>query len=72
MNENKWLTGADGNAMLEFVADRLSPRQWVLLASAYIRKLWDLVPDSVLRQAVDHAERATHAIGRPSENRRFG
>jgi hypothetical protein len=58
MNENKWLTGADGDAMLEFVADRLFPRQWVLISAAYIRKLWDLLPPGVLRDAVDHAERA--------------
>ena len=25
MNETKWLTGTDGDAMLEFVSDRLSP-----------------------------------------------
>lgn len=59
MNENKWLTGADGDAMLEFVADRLFPRQWILLSAAYVRKLWDLLPEGVLRQAVDHAERAS-------------
>ncbi|HEV3437231.1 MAG TPA: hypothetical protein VG122_07725 [Gemmata sp.] len=62
MNENKWLTGADGDAMLEFVADRLSAWQWVLLSAAYVRKLWDLLPDGVLRQAVDNAERATHPL----------
>src|SRR5580658_7268936 len=62
MNENKWLTVADGDAMLEFVADRLSPRQWVLLAAAYIRKLWDLLPEGILRQAVDNAERASEPM----------
>ena len=34
MNETKWLTGVDGEDMLEFVADRLSPRQWVFLSAA--------------------------------------
>jgi hypothetical protein len=62
MNETKWLTGVDGEAMLDFVADRLSPRQWVLLSAAYVRKLWDLFPDGLLRQAVDNAERATHPL----------
>ena len=57
MNENKWLTGADGEAMLDFVADRLSPRQWLLLSAAYVRKLWDLLPDGVLRQALERVER---------------
>lgn len=62
MNENKWLTGADGDAMLEFAADRLSAWQWVLLSAAYVRKLWDLLPEGVLRQAVEYAERATHPL----------
>jgi hypothetical protein len=62
MNENKWLTGADGDAMLEFVADRLTAWQWVLLSSAYVRKLWDLLPEGLLRDAVEFAERASHPL----------
>jgi hypothetical protein len=58
MTEIKWLQGSDGDEMLEFVADRLPERQWVLLAAAYVRRLWDLLPDGVLRQAVAFAERA--------------
>jgi hypothetical protein len=57
MTENKWLIGMDGEAMLDAVAEQLSPRQWVLLSAAFVRKLWDLLPEGVLRQAVDHAER---------------
>ncbi len=62
MNETKWLTGVDGEAMLDLVADRLSPRQWVLLSAAFARRLWDLLPAGVLRDAIDHAERATHPL----------
>ncbi|HEV3383377.1 MAG TPA: hypothetical protein VG097_01110 [Gemmata sp.] len=62
MNETKWLTGLDGEAMLDFVADRLSPRQWVLLSAATVRKLWDLFPEGILRQAVDNAERVAHPL----------
>ncbi|HEY3787631.1 MAG TPA: hypothetical protein VGL71_02195, partial [Urbifossiella sp.] len=58
MNETKWLTGAEGEAMLDFVADRLTPRQWVLISAAYVRRLWDLLPEGVLRQAIDAAELA--------------
>lgn len=58
MTETQWLQGSDGDDMLELVADRLSDRQWVLLAAAYVRRLWDLLPDGVLRQAVVAAERA--------------
>ena len=62
MNESKWQTGVEGDAMFEFVADRLSPRQWVFLSAAYVRKLWDLLPEGVLRQALDFAERAEHPL----------
>lgn len=62
MNETKWLTGIDGEAMLDLVSDRLSPRQWVLLGCAYARKLWDLLPAGVLRDAIDHAENAKHPM----------
>ncbi|MDB5306780.1 MAG: hypothetical protein JWO38_982 [Gemmataceae bacterium] len=58
MNESKWQGGVDGDAMLEFAADRLSARQWVLLSAAHVRRLWDLLPDGVLRQAVNAAELA--------------
>ncbi len=57
MNETKWLTGVDGDAMLDFVADRLSARQWVLLSAAYVRKLWDLFPEGILREAVENVEK---------------
>jgi hypothetical protein len=58
MNETKWLTGSDGEAMLEVVSDRLSPRQWLLLCAAHARRLWDFLPEGVLREAIDSAERA--------------
>jgi hypothetical protein len=59
MNETKWLTGSDGEAMLEVVSDRLSPRQWLLMCVAHARRLWDFLPEGVLREAIDFAERAT-------------
>ncbi len=58
MNETKWLAGTDGDVMLDFVADRLSPRQWMLLAAAFTRRLWDLLPVGVLQDAVEAIERA--------------
>jgi hypothetical protein len=61
MNETKWL-GFDGDDMLDFVADRIKPRQWVLLAAAYVRRLWDLLPEGTLRQAIDAAERADEPL----------
>lgn len=62
MNETKWLTGIDGDAMLELVSDRLSPRQWLLASAALARRLWDMLPDGALRRAVECAERAAAPI----------
>src|SRR5436190_23640086 len=62
MTESSWRSGSDGEAMLEFVADRLSPRQWMLLSAAYARRLWDLLPDGPLRQAIDAVERADEPL----------
>ncbi len=67
MNESTWQSSLDGEAMLEHVADRLSARQWALLSTAYVRKLWDLLPDGVLRQAVEFVEHGTHPL--PAKNR---
>jgi hypothetical protein len=68
MNETKWLTGTDGEAMLEVVSDRLSPRQWLLVSVAYARRLWDFLPDGVLREAIDFAERATAPLTADERN----
>lgn len=65
MNETTWLTGTDGEAMLEVVSDRLSPRQWLLACAAYARRLWDALPDGPLRQAIDAAELAEKPLPAP-------
>ena len=62
MNETDWLTGTDGDAMLDFVSERLSPRQWLLVSAAYARRLWDFLPEGALRDAIDAAERATKPL----------
>jgi hypothetical protein len=62
MNETTWLTGSEGEEMLEFVADRLSPRQWLLASAAYARKLWDSLPEGVLRDAIDFVELAVKPL----------
>ena len=58
MNEIKWLTGADGDEMLDYSADRLTPRHWLLISAAHVRKLWDLLPEGPLRAALNAAELA--------------
>lgn len=62
MNETKWLSGTDGEAMFDYVADRLTPRHWVLISAAYVRRLWDLIPEGALRQAIDAAELAEEPL----------
>ncbi|MBY0395592.1 MAG: hypothetical protein K2X91_03865, partial [Thermoleophilia bacterium] len=38
-------------------------RQWVLLSAALVyRRLWDLLPAGLLREAVEYAERAAHPL----------
>lgn len=58
MNETKWATGFDGEDMLDVVADRLTPRQWLLLAAAHARRLREWLPAGVLTDAIEAAERA--------------
>ena len=55
----------DGFLLREYrkaLSDRLSPRQWLLASAAYARRLWDFLPDGVLRQAIDFVERATEPL----------
>ncbi|MBX9583197.1 MAG: hypothetical protein K2X87_23065 [Gemmataceae bacterium] len=62
MNETTWLSGADGDEMLLLVADRLTPRQWALVAAAHVRRLWDFLPVGPLRDAVEAVERADRPL----------
>ncbi|MBX9625851.1 MAG: hypothetical protein K2X82_18775 [Gemmataceae bacterium] len=62
MTETTWLSGADGEAMLDFVADRLTPRQWAFLAAAHVRRLWDLLPAGPFRDAVEAVELADQPL----------
>jgi hypothetical protein len=58
MTESDWHAGTDGDDMLLFVADRLTPRQWAFLAAAHVRRLWDTLPEGPLRAAVEAVETA--------------
>ncbi len=57
MTEAEWLTGRDPEAMLARVGDRLSDRQWHLLACAVGRRVWDVIPEGDLREALKWCER---------------
>lgn len=56
MTELDWLAGTRPDDMLAHVADRFTPRRWRLLAVAFVRRRWDVIPDGVLRQAVEFVE----------------
>lgn len=56
MTEEKWLQTGDGDAMLDHVAARLTPRHWLLLSAALARRLWEFLPAGVLRDAIEFAE----------------
>ncbi len=48
MTEAEYLAGADPDAMLALLSERLSPRQWHLLACAAVRRLQALLPPESL------------------------
>jgi|GEM_PF-1554305 len=52
MTESDWLKGKDADALLAAVAARLSERKWLLLACAVVRRIWDLLPNGPLREAI--------------------
>jgi hypothetical protein len=57
MTEADWLKARNPEAMLRLVADRLSPRQWHLLACGHARRVLDGLPDEHLAGIVDWVER---------------
>lgn len=56
MIETDWLKGKAADDMLEFVADRLAPRQWRFLTCGLVRKVADLLPAGPLCDAIDWME----------------
>jgi hypothetical protein len=56
MTVEEWLTCTDVDALLDFVAGRLSERKLRLYACARCRRVWDLLTDPRSRDAVEAAE----------------
>jgi hypothetical protein len=56
MTEQEWLECADPDAMLEFVADRITDRKYRYFVTACCRRVWHLL-DEAGRKAVETAER---------------
>lgn len=57
MDESEWLSFQDPLAMLQLLADKLSPRKRQLFACACVRRVWEQVSDATCRRAVEVAER---------------
>jgi hypothetical protein len=59
MTEAEWLAGTDPQPLLEFLREsgKVSDRKLRLLACAFCRRTWHLLPDQRPRRAVDLAER---------------
>ncbi|HKB40624.1 MAG TPA: hypothetical protein VKD72_29630 [Gemmataceae bacterium] len=56
MTEAEWLTCTEPKPMLEFLGDRASDRKFRLFGCACCRRLWDLLPSDLNRQAVQAIE----------------
>ena len=57
MTEADWLAGKNPERMLAVIAERLTPRRRHLLAAAMVRRVWDILPEGGLREALDWCER---------------
>lgn len=68
MTEADWQTGTDGEAMLEWVSERLWPRHWMLLACAWANRLNRLVAVRGLRDALRAAEQAAVPLPEPARS----
>jgi hypothetical protein len=64
MTETEWFECISPEQMLTYLGERASPRKQRLLACACVRRIWPLLSDDRLRQAVKVAER--FADGRAS------
>src|SRR5262249_39320543 len=57
MTEAEWLASADPEPMLKFLVGKASNRKLRLFACACCRRVWDVLPDSRSRSAVEINER---------------
>src|SRR5215471_17108961 len=56
MTEAEWLACEEPRLMLEFLGERASDRKFRLFGCACCRRLWDLLPSDLNRQAVQAIE----------------
>jgi hypothetical protein len=62
MTEADWFKFHRPDEMLDHAEPRFTPRRWRLLAAAFLRRRWDLVPEGKLREAVEHVELNADAV----------
>lgn len=66
MTETEWWAGQRPDELLTVCEGRMTARRWRLLAAAFLRRRWDVVPDGTLREAIEflelHADEPTDRI----------
>jgi hypothetical protein len=67
MTEIQWLTGVDPDPMLRRVRFKGFTRNLTLFGCACCRRIWDLIPDEVCRQAVVVTERFLDGLAGKAE-----
>lgn len=56
MTETDWFKFTRPDEMLDHAEPLFNPRRWRLLATAFLRRRWDVVPEGKLREAVEFIE----------------
>src|SRR5215471_10934410 len=64
MDEAEWLACEEPRLMLEFLRGRASDRKFRLFACGCCRRLWDLLPSDLNRQAVQAIEEYPDTLSR--------
>lgn len=69
MTEAEWIRCNDPQAMLEFLRDKATDRQFWLFSVACVRRMLGLFPNALIRQAVEFAERDADELASHEEMR---
>jgi hypothetical protein len=67
MTEEEWERCGDTPKMLAFLGDRPSDRQFRLFACACCRRVWHLLPDPAMREAIELLERYADGLASRDE-----
>jgi hypothetical protein len=67
VDETRWLSSTDPNALLAFVEGTLSERKLRLFATASARRVWDALLDERSQQAIEATERFVEGLASAAE-----